>query len=721
MIHNASAAQDPAEGTARAARTEETIDLGGLLSALWRGKGWIAAITALCIGLGGYYALGVATPLYSSTSVVMLDQREPAMPGLDGLVGTITGLGGSSQTVGTEVEVLRGRALLTKVVQRLNLDADPEFNSHLHEPGLVKTLVSGAKDGLAALFGAGQEPALPEDEQRKRILDDTVTALLKKMYVRNISNSLVFEISINTTDPVKSSRIVDTIADEYITDQLAVKLEGTERATAWLSDRVAELQIELETSQTRLQAFRSSTEVIDETTLLALDRQAKDLRERISTAQESLDDAKRHLQALDAAQGRDAQAAVAGDATLDRLLASIKRGGSTDADAQFDQRYGQLAARAETEQARAEAQIGSLQAGLAGLEASIKSQSSDLITMQQLEREAESNRLLYEYLLTQMKQAQVQQGIQQPDSRVLSNGVVPQEAAEPKVPLVLVISALLGMILGSGLVLLREARTSVFRTAQDLEQATGRTVLGQIPLISGRERGDVLGYLSAKPTSAAAEAVRNLRTSVLLSNIDAPPKVIVTTSALPGEGKTTTALSLAQNLTLMGKKVLLVEGDIRRRVFGEYFKIDRTEGLVSVLTGERRLDEVVAHEPRLGDVLIAEKTKINAADLYSSDAYGRFIDEVRDLYDVVIIDTPPVLVVPDVRVIGQKADAILFAVRWDATTRAQVADAMHMFETVNLRVTGLVLNQIDPVGMKRYGLADSHGAYAAYGSKYYGE
>ena len=206
----------------------------------------------------------------------------------------------------------------------------------------------------------------------------------------------------------------------------------------------------------------------------------------------------------------------------------------------------------------------------------------------------------------------------------------------------------------------------------------------------------------------------------MLSNVDTPPKVIMTCSALPGEGKTTVAMSLTLNFASMGKKVLLIEGDIRRRVFGQYLTTEQTDGVVSVLTGARTFDEVVTHDELVGaDVLLGDKGQSNAADIFSSTRFAELLKELRGRYDTIIVDTPPVLVVPDARVIAQHVDATVFVVKWDQTQRDQVISALREFESVGKPVSGLVLNQISPRGMKRYGYGNNYGPYSAYGAKYY--
>ena len=245
-------------------------------------------------------------------------------------------------------------------------------------------------------------------------------------------------------------------------------------------------------------------------------------------------------------------------------------------------------------------------------------------------------------------------------------------------------------------------------------------MIGQIPLIPARDRKNTLKYLEDKPTSAAAEAIRNLRTSLMLSNLDKKPQVIVSTSSIPGEGKTTVSLSLAKFLSGLGKSVLLVEGDIRRRTLNEYFPDMPRNGIASVLNGDVKFADAIHRPDGFGaDVLGGEKTNVNAADIFSSDRFKAFISEMRDQYDFIIIDTPPVLVVPDARIISQNADAILFSVKWDSTNKGLVEEAMRFFHNSNQRITGLVLSQIDEKGMKRYGYGGEYGAYGSYGKGYY--
>jgi capsular exopolysaccharide synthesis family protein len=682
---------------------DDVIDLGALLSTLWRKKIWIFASMLVFAIFGALYAFVVATPKYRATSVIVLDTSGEQL--LD-LGAVLPSLGTDSEAINTEVEVLKSRRLLERVVTSANLLEDPEFNPSLLPLGLKSKIKS-------ALTGQALETPTQAEQ-----LTSAINGMLDRMSVRNVPNTYVLQVTVETEDPHKSVMLADMMAEQYILYQMDVKFEATKDASEWLTSRVADLKADLEQAESRVSEFSANSEVVSIETVQALERQLKEQRDRLLTMRLALENDKAHLERLTAAAHETADVKL--EAANDPRLTTIYRE-SGEADA-FDMRYAQLLTQATVQVQRTQAQVQSLEASIKTREADIARQSDELIQLQQLTREAEASRLLYEYFLSRLKETSAQEGIQQADSRILSNAVLPQGPSEPRKSLILAMSIILGAMVGSGIALLWEMRQNGYRLPSDLEAETGLPVMGQIPLFPTGSRRDGLDYLADKPASAAAEAVRNLRTSVMLSSVDKAPKVIMSTSSLPSEGKTTVSFALAQNLVGLGKKVLLVEGDIRRLVFAQYLDVKDAKGLMSVLSGDISLEEAVIHDPILGaDILVSEPSNVNAADIVSSQRFVDFIQNARDAYDMVIIDTPPVLVVPDARVIAQHVDAVLFTVRWDSTSKTQVRDALHMFETVGVKVSGLVLNQIDPKGMKQYGYGESYGAYGSYGAKYYTE
>lgn len=718
----------------------DLFDPRNLLRLLRREAWRIALALVLALGVAAWRLLA-ATPLWQAEATVVLDTREAQVVDIESVM---SGLSADSSVVNTEVEVLRSRNLMDRVVGALRLEEDPEFNPDLVEPGLAARTLAGlsARVGLP-LETLGARPSLPPDEAEDEAFRRRQTAidlLLERLRVRNVPLSYVFVVRVESERPGKSARIANAIADLYITDQLEAKFEATRRATEWLSDRVADLQDDLETAEEKVKDYSASTSLISEASLENSNRQLKELRERRAELDARSAEAGLllgRLQALSATtraggEGADAARAEAatmlGDRRLEALAADLARpgadGGREAALApRFDAMLAAATERLEQERARQGAQTAGIETSIGELEGRISEQSEDLVKLRQLQREAEASRLLYEYFLSRMKETSVQQGVQQADSRVLSPAVAPLDPSSPREGLTLGVAAALGLALGVGWALARETLDDRVRGPEPLEAATGLKVMGVIPDAPSRRRGAALKMMVEKPSSALAEAVRNLRTSILLSHVDRRPQVVMVTSSVPGEGKTTTTLMLAQNAAALGKRVLVMECDLRRRVFDHYFETDEKTGLLSVLSGALTLDQAVRHDEVTGlDVLSGQRSRANAADVFSSERFGELLDELRAAYDFVFIDTPPVLAVPDARVIAGHADAVLYAVRWNATGKEMVKAGLDLFDQIGVRVTGLTLTQADPRGLARYGYAGygyGYGYGAAAARRYY--
>lgn len=696
---------------------EDSIDLMALLGTLWRGKWIILTLSLLGAFVAGYYALRVAEPTYRATTQMALTLEQSPIVDIQSVV---TGVSSDESSLNTEMEIIRSRELVSRLVDELNLTQDPEFNPAMRpDPGIGLGDVIGWIKNLVSTSAASDDA--PTDTAIRNGVINRVRGIISTSIARQ---SYVFSISAVTGSPIKSALMTNTLAQIYQDDQITIKVDGTQNAAVWLSARVAELRTELEQGQSEINDLRSRNALVSPEALAAVNTQSVELGSQLQAAQLELDRAEEDLATIEAAAGEDvaARALAADDAQL-RSIASSAAAGDAAALRRFDRRFQQLLQQARGARDQLTIRIADLQAQNDRLSAQFDAQGADLIKIQQLERETEATRVLYETFLNRLRETSVQIGVQQADSRVLSEAIEGTYVA-PRKGVIIVMGIFLGGLLAAAIVLGREFLQNTFRTADDLERSTHISVLGQIPKIPACGRIETIDYLAAKPTSAAAEAVRNLRTSVLMSNIDAPPQVIMITSSLQAEGKTTMAIALAQSLVGLSKKVLLIEGDIRRRTFSAYFP-EATErpGVLSVIAqfgkdddGAKTLtlEQAVFTPANLEiDVLMGQKSAINAADVFASAAFHDFMATARAHYDYIIIDTPPVLLVSDARVIGLEVDAIIYAVSWDKTTKAQVEEGLRQLSSINMKVTGLALTQIDPKGMQRYGYGNTYG-YGAY-------
>jgi len=685
-----------------AKKANKEIDLGQVAGTLWRGKVQVLLAILLCMALCAAYMIWIAVPHYRAHAVVTLEARNEQVVDFQNV---LSGLGSDLTTLNTEVEVMRARGLIGRLVERLDLEADPEFNEHLRPETIWSG--KGMRKAILTVLGLYRPEPAPTERQ---IRDDTIDLVLEGLRIDNVQQSRVFWLEAESEDPDKAALIADTLAELYVQEQLDVKFQATDRATAWLAEKVGDLEIELEVAENAVKDFSKSIELISPETLAMRNRQLKDFRDRLADARAQNLALNQRVTSLREAEASDDPAVmvrIAFDKALGDAFNRLSAGG-TEARAAFDARFADLLGQADFQLQRTQDQIITLSASIADLERRVTAQSAELLRLEQLEREATASRLIYEYFLGRLKETSVQRGIQQADSRILSRAVIPDESASPRYVLLLIGAAVIGFALGGAVVLIRELRSSAFRTPEDLEQATGVAVIGQIPRAPYRRRTRILDYTPTRPTPALVEGVRNLRTSILLTNLEEPPQLIMLSSSVPGEGKTTQALALAHNLAGMNKKVLLIEGDIRRRTFNEYFGANDGKGLLAAVAGEASLAEAVTKSDELGaDVLQAEPSNMNAADFFSSAGFRGFLTKTRKSYDFIVIDTPPVLAVPDARVIAKMSDVVLYVVHWDQTSRRQVLQGLRSFATVGVEVTGLVLSQLDMRGMQRYGYGDN--------------
>ena len=374
--------------------------------------------------------------------------------------------------------------------------------------------------------------------------------------------------------------------------------------------------------------------------------------------------------------------------------------------------------RLQLETARArEAQLA---ADVRALEQQLLGLSTQSVEISNLEREAQASRILYENLLARLQETNAQEDLQSADARILTR-------AEPGGPLgtakrrTLMTALIAGAALGIGIVFLLDKLNNTFRSPHELEQMLGQPVLSTIPKAGSRlKRSDVIGILREKPNSSLAESIRNLRTSILFSNVDRPPQVIMFSSSVPREGKSTTSMLMALTSRQMGKSAVIVDCDLRMPALSKVLNVeDDQPGLLAVINDEATVKEATYVDPETGlHVLMTRSSermaKINAADVLASEKFRALIAQLQATYDLVVLDTPPTLVVTDARIVSALADAVVFAVRWDSTPRAAVQEGLRELLSVRAPLTGVVMTQVNEQRASKY----SYDGYSYYRGRY---
>ena len=693
--------------------SEGDIDLVKLAASLWRGKWIVIAFVLFCVGFADLYVRHVAVPLYSATAKIALKENQPEkiLTDIESLItnGPITDTG-----INTELEVLRSHDLVGKLVDTLDLTNQPDFNPILREPRLSNQI----KTQILTFFRVVSEtPKISRSPEEVRSI--AISSVLDTMAFSNTRQTRVIKISVLTTNPDLSVRMVNKMAKLYIESQIQIKLDTLASATEFLSSRTSELKNDFENLKSELANFSSQSELVSPTILKSLEIQLRDMRTRLMEKAETIvkkSDRRTILQSFRDADNLPGLIKYVDDFRLNQAFSDYNSNKlSLDS---LNMQIEQFMLKDDVELEREQKQLSALETSESLLAKQIERQSKELLVLEQLKRETETSRLIYESFFTRLQEMNVQLGLEAADGRLLSTATQSYQSSPIKSQ-ILFLSGLIGFTIGAILIIFYELRFSGYRSVKDLRDKSGYSVLGGVPLIPLRDRKTSTSYFKTKPNSMVSEAVRNLRTSIIMSNPNQEKKIIMLTSSVPKEGKTILTYALAQNMVGLGKRILLIEADIRRRDHSVKFDRNNTVALLDLMMGHKEFKDVNPFVEELGfDILTATKSDINAADLFASERFPKLLTELREYYDYILIDSPPVLSVPDARLISTHSDANIYIVKWNKTTRAQVEQGLDMISSIGVKTIGLVLNQIGTNKTKTYGYTGSYG-YDTSGSKYY--
>jgi capsular exopolysaccharide synthesis family protein len=369
----------------------------------------------------------------------------------------------------------------------------------------------------------------------------------------------------------------------------------------------------------------------------------------------------------------------------------------------------------------AQANVSSLEQSLTQMESKSQTQSMASVKLKALESAASSSRAMYEAYLGRLKETQGQEGIQTPDARIISTAELPDSPSFPKKLLTLGIVLPVSLILGFMLAYMVEGLDSGFRTSARVESELKLPVLGSIPEIESNAmnaEASAADQVIDKPMSSFAEAIRGLQLGLSLSNVDAQPNVIVVSSSVPGEGKTTIAVSLARHSARGEKKVIIVDGDLRRPMIAKTLKLPQSALDISdVLLGKCQLIDALVQDPKSNaKVLPCMKVPPSPADLLHSHAMEKLIRQLRESFDVVVIDSAPLLPVHDTKFLARLADAVLFVTRWEKTPREAARNALRSLDDVKAPIAGIALARVDATRFQyyNYGYQDYHSYHKYY-------
>jgi polysaccharide biosynthesis transport protein len=611
----------------------------------------------------------------------------------------------------TQAKILQSETLALQTIKSLDLDRYPEFG------------------GSATPSGLGQNGTT---QQRPAVLGP----FLNSLSVTRVPNSRLIEVKFAAQNPQLAALVVNTHLQNYIEQNFRSKYQATTQASNWLSQELEELRLKVEKSEDARVAYERENQIwqIDEKQDITTQKLG-DLSKSVTDAQTAL--AEKEALYRTATSGHvDSLPAVRDNLVVQDLL---KRKSDLDQSyaeisAQYGPNYPKVQ-RVVTQQQEVQADLAKARSRIVEgiredyntalshvqiLEQQLDNQKAEandvaakLVQYHILEHEAESNKQLYDGLLQKLKEATITAGLRSSNIRVVDPALVPTTPARPQKARNILLSFLIGLVGGVGLALFREYLDNTLKSPDDIETLTGLpslTVVPSLPALNSHNgllkesaqapigpRVELLSF--AQPRSQISEAFRALRTSLLLSQAEHPPQVMLVTSALPREGKTTAAVNLAVTLAQLGDRTLLVDSDMRkpgvRRALN--LPVVREAGLSSYLAGACSLEEAITPHPAISNLLALVTGPIppSPADLLSSYRMREAIADLRRRFKFVVIDSPPIMAATDAVVLSALTDGVLLVVRSGETPKEAFTRTRDILASVKCRLLGVVLNAVD--------------------------
>jgi capsular exopolysaccharide synthesis family protein len=699
----------------------------------WRAiasRRWVILGLTVVVAVLTTLVVSTIQPLYRATTTLLIEQGKSKVVSIEEVYsqGLI-----QREYYQTQVEILKSDELARKVVQKLQLTKHPEYDPRQHTPGLMSRM-------LNAVFGKDEIVRTDDD-----VLKSVVNRFKKDLSIQLVRNSQLAQITFSSPDKELAAKVPNTLADLYIENDLDARMAMTQKASEWLRDRLGELRAKVDASERALQEYRDRQGIVDAKGV-AMSGASKQLEE----VTKSLVDARQRRAEAESAynlvqQVRTGRSSVSYDsipAVLKSPLVARMKEMEADAEKRLSdvaKRYGpehpkMIQAKAELDAARQNTrkEIDTVVAGIAkeyevakaneaAVERALGQSKADIQSLNRkdfqlgvLQRDVDQNRNLYEMFVNRLKETSAAGDMQSTIARIVDPAEVPTTAYAPKKKQIVAVAAGITLVLAAMLALLLDRLSNTLNSTSDVENRLGVPALGVLQKIKGFVKKGFISELAFfnDTQSTFAEAVRTVRTSVLMSSLDEAHKVVVITSSVPEEGKTTLSFNLACALGQV-KKVLLVDGDLRRPKIGKLVGRDRKQpGLADLVAGQAQVSQCVFFDDRAGiHILPAGTVPPNPLELLSSKRFADVLTKLKEAFDIVIIDSAPLQLVSDAQVLSQFASSVIYIVKADSTPYQVAQNGIKKLRRVDARLLGVVLNQLDLEKAEKY-----YGEYSGYKS-----
>jgi capsular exopolysaccharide synthesis family protein len=710
----------------------EQLDLVRYWRAIARNKWRILALVALVGLIATLYAYSLK-PVYRATAAVLVEGSRPkgTGPSMEEMYVAYTGT--TRDFYLTQFEIIKSREFAERLVRVMGLTQHPEFDP-----------AKAPKSWLAALLpgsgGAGTRKVSQADA-----FDGVVDSVMARTTLQPVRNTQLVKISFDSGDPELAALVPNTLATIYIVADLEARMESTRRTTEFLSRQAEGLKEKLVQSEKALQEYREREKIVEVkgVSLAGASRQLEELSSSLVDARRKRADLEAAYEQVNAARlGKAADSLESLPYLLRHPLVQRAKEAESEAERRLSdasKRYGpdhprMVAAQAELKTARENLarQVNTVAQGVAkdyelaranevAIERALGRSKGDIQThnrkefeLQSLERDVAANRQLYDTFMQRAKESKAGD-MQATIARIVDEARPPKGPYGPNKRLIVGLSVLAALLAGVSLALLIERLNNRVKASHEVESKLGVRAIGVLPITQPEDGVPLERMFREANQNAFSEAIRTIRSSVLLSGLQSPRKVVLLTSSIPDEGKTTLATNLGFAFAQV-KKTLLVEADMRRPKLARVLGQERHRpGLAQLVAEGLPLGECIYQVPDTNlHVLQAGRAPLNPLELISSPGMELAFERLKEEFEVIVIDSPPVQLVSDAVMLSQLATSVLFVVRADSTPYPVARHALSRLQRADAPVLGAVLNQIDLEKADNY-----YGEYSGYGNRYY--
>ena len=717
------------------ASTEDIIDLRAYLAIINKNK-WRIGILAFVVSLFTAVVSLNITPVYKATSTLLIEADQAKAVSFEEVYGLDSN---RKEYYLTQFEILKSRKIALAVVEQLDLKNHPDF---IGKPSFVREIINDIKSALP-FVPKKKIVSVSKEEDDTRALHSLVRTFSSRLFISPVRKTQLVNISFESSDPSLAALVANTIGEVYIEQNMLAKVSMTQNAAGWLTTRLSGLRVKLDDSETKLQEYRERENLIDVSGISGLisneleqtsqqlviarhvrnklisivriiDEYGRDNLEMLSsiteiTSHNTIQNVKRSLvdvelkaSELSQVYGRKHPKMVAAQSELttvkDNLSLQIRR----------------LITGVDKELITSERNIKALEEELIRIKAQYQTITGKEYEYSKLSREVETNRKIYDTFFSRAKETEVTSDFNSAVARFTDRAFRPSSPSKPNKPLIVILAFIATVGLGVVVAFVLEALNDTFKNANDIENKLSQRMLGLLPLIHFKKKtGFLLHYFFDESGKKFAESVRTMRTSFVLTQLDKETKIIEVTSTVPGEGKTTTSINLAFALAQV-ERTLIIDADMRKPSICKRFDIPPYHpGLANLIAGTEKFEDCIYHDEVSGlTVMPCGQRPSNPLELLSSPKFSELLNELKQSFDRVVIDTPPVQSVSDSLIIALQADAVIYVVKSDDTRIGTAQEGIGRLVNANAKIAGVVLNQVDT---KKVAQTDSyHGYYSDY-------